>query len=119
MDRTSTGACGTEGYDKPRMTIRNPKSEIRNPKQIQNSNFENLKTSRRASFENCGFAHSDLFRISDFGFRIFSTIWLLILLALPTRAAEPINLDALPAPATNQVDFARDIKPIFERSCIR
>lgn len=26
---------------------------------------------------------------------------------------------SLPPPATNQVDFARDIKPIFERSCIR
>jgi hypothetical protein len=27
--------------------------------------------------------------------------------------------EALPAPATNQIDFSRDIKPILERSCIQ
>jgi hypothetical protein len=34
-------------------------------------------------------------------------------------AAEQIDLTKLPPRATNQVDFARDIQPIFERSCLR
>src|SRR6185437_9674279 len=30
-----------------------------------------------------------------------------------------IDLSRLPPPATNKIDFARDIKPIFDASCIR
>src|SRR5882724_755886 len=46
----------------------------------------------------------------------------LLLLSLTTlRAATTTNIDEslLPAAATNQIDFARDIKPIFDTSCIR
>jgi glutamate racemase len=45
----------------------NPKSEARNPKQIQNPNDQNSKR-----FENLDFSNSDLSRISNFEFRIFS-----------------------------------------------
>ena len=30
-----------------------------------------------------------------------------------------VDESLLPAPATNKIDFARDIKPIFDASCIR
>lgn len=33
--------------------------------------------------------------------------------------AAEVDLSKLPAPATNVMDFARDIKPMFERSCLR
>ncbi len=42
-----------------------PKSEIRNPKQITNQNAQNSKR-----FEILGFINWNLFRVSDFGFRI-------------------------------------------------
>ena len=52
----------------------NPKSESRNPKQIQKSNDQNTKCQLpldgRFCFENSYFGHSILFRISDFVFRI-------------------------------------------------
>jgi mono/diheme cytochrome c family protein len=46
---------------------------------------------------------------------------LLLLSLTPLRAATTTNIDEslLPPAATNQVDFARDIKPIFDVSCIR
>ncbi len=36
-----------------------------------------------------------------------------------TWAAEPVDIAKLPPPAKLQVDFARDIKPIFESTCFR
>jgi hypothetical protein len=49
----------------------NPKSETRNPKQIQKAKREEIQNPRsRRSFEPCLRRISDLFRISDFGFRI-------------------------------------------------
>src|SRR3989442_13345553 len=56
----------------------NPKSETRNPKQAPNPNDKFSKPeqsvhSRRPGFEHfCSFAHSNLFRISDFGFSAFA-----------------------------------------------
>src|SRR5581483_6233812 len=41
-------------------------------------------------------------------------------LALPTGAAvTPDQIKALPPPADHRVDFASEVKPIFEASCIR
>jgi len=48
----------------------NPKSEIRNPKQITKLETEMFKT-HASQIRSLGFRNSDLFRISDFGFRIF------------------------------------------------
>src|SRR5712671_1202801 len=42
--------------------------------------------------------------------------------ALGVTAADAqlqIDLTKLPAPLTNHIDFARDVQPIFERSCLR
>jgi len=47
---------------------RNPKFEYLNPKQILNSNFSNISMMSRLEF-----SFSDLFRVSDLGFRYFST----------------------------------------------
>ena len=44
---------------------------------------------------------------------------LLLLSATALSAAQPVDESQLPPPATNQIDFARDIKPIFDTSCIR
>ena len=44
------------------------------------------------------------------------------LLSAPLLLAEPqppIDESKLPAPATQQIDFARDVKPIFDASCLR
>jgi len=55
----------------------NPKHEARNSKQIQNSKAQNSKQKQFAARGGCfrfghlNFGHLDLFRISDFGFRIF------------------------------------------------
>jgi hydrogenase/urease accessory protein HupE len=46
----------------------NPKSEIRNPKQIRNSNDPIFQT--RFKTPGFNFGHSNLFRVSIFGFRI-------------------------------------------------
>jgi len=55
-------------------SLKNPKSEYRNPKQRLkqiNTNTENPKhQSRRSRFENSIFGHLNLFRISDFELRI-------------------------------------------------
>jgi len=47
-----------------------------------------------------------------------SSVLLLCPLALP---AAPVAIDEskLPPPATNQIDFSRDIKPIFDAACLR
>lgn len=34
-------------------------------------------------------------------------------------AADEVDITKLPPPATKQIDFARDIKPIFEENCLR
>jgi nucleoside-diphosphate-sugar epimerase len=49
----------------------NPKSEIRNPKQIPTPNAK-IQTKIGDAHLELGFRYSDLFRISDFGFRICS-----------------------------------------------
>jgi hypothetical protein len=55
----------------------NSKSESRNTKQIQNSNYQNTKRlllpGGRFCFGNWYFEHSILFRISDFVLRILLT----------------------------------------------
>jgi len=87
---------------------------------------------------------SDFGFLSDFGFRTsdfrlnrplpipasgleclarfsgFTRISVLLLLSTATLSAAPkIDESLLPAPATNKIDFARDIKPIFDASCVR
>jgi len=47
---------------------KNPKSEYRNPKQIQNSNVQKQQTNKRR----LNLEHLDLFRISDFVLRIWN-----------------------------------------------
>ncbi len=52
----------------------------------------------------------------------FARIFTLLFLSLTTlRASTTTNIDEsqLPAPATNKIEFVRDIKPIFDASCIR
>jgi len=46
----------------------NPKTEARNPKQIQNSNAQNASWAAR--FRHLDFGHSNLFRFSNLEFRI-------------------------------------------------
>ena len=58
------------------ITSENPKHEIRNKSKISNPNVPNIslplkKTARFAGFGYGNFEHSNLFRISTFGFRIF------------------------------------------------
>jgi hypothetical protein len=50
----------------------NTKSEIRNPKLETNSKDRNLNIKTVVDFGFILFEHSDLFRISDFEFRIFA-----------------------------------------------
>ena len=43
------------------------------------------------------------------------------ILISPLRAADekkPVDTSKLPAPASKKVDFAADIKPIFDKSCV-
>ena len=58
----------------------NPKHEARSPKQYQNTNVKNSKR-----FGNSNFGHLNLFRISNFEFRIsLSDVFVLILILLST-----------------------------------
>jgi hypothetical protein len=50
----------------------NPKHEIRNSKQFQMNEFQIFETNK--SLGNFNFEHSNLFRISIFGFRILGGI---------------------------------------------
>jgi len=50
----------------------NPKSEYRNPKQRQHSNSKFKNRNAKRAYLQLPFRHLDLFRISDFEFRIFS-----------------------------------------------
>src|SRR6266576_2807927 len=43
---------------------------------------------------------------------------LLLTLSIAATAAE-VDLSKLPPPATNHIDFSRDIQPIFDQSCLR
>src|SRR6266513_1210995 len=52
--------------------IRNAKSELRNRREIQNSKVGNAHRHTKALFEILNSCHSDLFRVSISGFRIFS-----------------------------------------------
>jgi hypothetical protein len=69
------------------MNVKNPKSEIRNPKQIQNRNFKCSKLACRTGFEHFffGFPICFGFRISDFGFLLF-----IVLCAAATNAPDQI-----------------------------
>src|SRR5215212_1247721 len=51
--------------------------------------------------------------------RAFIPISVLALAGVSVGAAEPVDISKLPPPASVQVDFDRDIKPIFEASCFR
>jgi hypothetical protein len=62
------------------------------------------------------------FRHSCFVIRHFTLMWFMASVSGFTSwtvAADRIDITKLPPPATNEVDFARYIKPIFERSCLR
>ncbi len=48
-----------------------------------------------------------------------SRLLVIFVLGAILPAAAEINISKLPPPATTQVDFARDIQPIFEKSCLR
>ena len=76
--------------------MRNPKSEIRNPKEIRNPNSEITSVVVAAGWSWFGFRNSGFFRISDFGFRISPAIFLMagLLLLQPaaSRGAEAISL---------------------------
>jgi hypothetical protein len=62
---------------RPEDWIRNPKHEIRNPKQMLNPNDPNPKPGTW-KFGTLAFRALDLFRISDFGFRNFLVAWLFL-----------------------------------------
>src|SRR5437899_2910918 len=47
----------------------------------------------------------------------FLGLGLMLALLAPVAEADDKGPAALPAPASRKVDFARDIRPIFERSC--
>jgi len=51
--------------------------------------------------------------------KIFPAMTAVMLANLTAMAAVTIDESKLPATATNQIVFARDIKPIFEQTCIR
>ncbi len=57
--------------------MKNSKLEYRNSKQFQNTNDKNTK-----HFENLNLDHSSLFRISDFGFRIYLFLTALFFVAI-------------------------------------
>src|SRR5882672_876788 len=45
---------------------------------------------------------------------------LLLLLSWPTSAAiAAVDFSRLPAPATREIDFSKDIQPILESSCLK
>lgn len=44
---------------------------------------------------------------------------LLLLLIRPALAADEVDISKLPPPATNHIEFSRDIKPILDASCLR
>ena len=49
----------------------------------------------------------------------FSSVLLLSAPVLFAAPEPPVDESKLPAPASQQIDFARDIKPIFDASCLR
>src|SRR6267378_2938685 len=50
---------------------------------------------------------------------VFKSV-LLLLLSWPASAAiAAVDLSRLPAPATREVDFSKDIQPILENSCLK
>jgi hypothetical protein len=48
-----------------------------------------------------------------------AVVWLLVWAAIAPVFAAEVDVSGLPPPATNTTVFDRDIRPIFERSCIR
>lgn len=52
-------------------------------------------------------------------FRLFALLGICCQAATVTWALAPAEIEKLPPPATRPVDFARDIKPIFEASCTK
>jgi len=71
-DPNSENLVSQVSISKPRVYFPNPKSEIRNPKQYQNSNDKNSKR-----FEYFNLENSDLFRVSKFDIRNSPKIGLL------------------------------------------
>ncbi|QDU96579.1 hypothetical protein Pla8534_44000 [Lignipirellula cremea] len=70
------------------MWLRNPKSEARNPKQIQMSKFQIQNADSGVSSWSFAFWNSDLFRISTFGFRVCCLIFVAASLC---QAADPVS----------------------------
>jgi hypothetical protein len=60
------------------LEIRNPKPEIRNKSECPNDEVSKMGPDTGSAFRSFGIRHSDLFRISGFGFRILSCLALLI-----------------------------------------
>jgi hypothetical protein len=58
--------CGWNCNNRVTELTSNPKSETRNPKQIQNPNEKGQKPNGSGSFEHFTFRNLNLFRISDF-----------------------------------------------------
>jgi mono/diheme cytochrome c family protein len=59
-------------------------------------------------------------RISDFGFRISTRLFVAALtLGLRSLAADAVDESKLPPPSTARVDFLRDIQPIFADRCVK
>src|SRR5438874_1975697 len=47
------------------------------------------------------------------------TVLLLFSTLCVAATAAEVDLSKLPPPATNHIDFSRDIQPIFDQSCLR
>src|SRR5213594_2327306 len=56
-------------------------------------------------------------RITDHALRI--TFHVSFLACCVRTFAADVDISKLPPPSTNRVEFTRDIKPMFERSCLR
>jgi acetate kinase len=70
LEQSSAENSNMRSAKTPYATSQSPKSEIRNSKQIRISNEQFSRPTHARSFEHFTFDHLNLFRISDFGFRI-------------------------------------------------
>jgi hypothetical protein len=76
-----------------------------------------LKSRGLSNFGSFGFRGSSFVRHCCFVIR--HSLTLTFTVPLLSTAKAQVDISKLPPPSTNQVDFIRDIKPIFERSCLR
>ena len=81
--------------------MRNKKLEYRNTKQYQNSNFQN---SKHFCFDYLNFCHSNLFRISCFGFRISIFLFLFFFFYPQSTHAQYYNYPI------SELNYCRDAK---------